>query len=500
MDRGPEESAKVSAKGKRPDGSGGGPAGDDSWLQTLAQISPVAIFRSDAVGRCVYVNGHWSELTGISEAEALGEGWVNGLHPEDAPRVVAEWRRACAEGRNFRMEYRYRRADGRVCWVFGQARELRNAQGRITGYIGVAMDITELRAMREELQRSQAALEERVRERTAQWEHMALIVAASLDGIISSDLAGCIVSWNAAAERIFGYTADEMIGRTTFELTPPERIEEAKKLKRQVQGGKRVDSFETVRMARSGELIEVELSLFPLRNAAGKIVGTSAIVRDVREKKMAERRLRQLSGRLLQVQDEERRRLARELHDSTAQSLGALTVNLSLLTGRAADLAAQKRAELLTESLALAESIARELRTHAYLLHPPLLDERGLPAALRWLAEGLAARSGLAIDVKVAANLGRLPEAVERTIFRIAQESLANVHRHAKSPTAGLRLRRKKGGLELEVRDAGCGLPRKVSGRVGVGIAGMRERVAQLGGTLEIRSDAGGTIVTARIP
>jgi PAS domain S-box-containing protein len=329
---------------------------------------------------------------------------------------------------------------------------------------------------------------------------MAKIVAASADAIVSSDLSGGIVSWNQAAETIFGYTAEEMIGKTSFVITPPERLEEARMIKEHARRGERVDHLETFRVARSGELIEVAMSVFPLRDAAGVVSGTSAVMRDIREQKKAERRLRQISGRLLTVQDEERRRLALELHDSTAQSLAALSINLSLLHQDDGSAPPAKRATWVADSLALAEGIARELRTHAYLLHPPLLDERGLPAALRWFVEGFAARSGIDVELAIAPEIARLPEPVEMTIFRVVQESLSNVHRHAKSATARIRLARAGGWITVEICDDGCGMARDLSESVGVGIAGMRERLAHLGGVLTMESSPSGTAVKARIP
>lgn len=473
---------------------------DFSWLQLLGQISPVGIYRADARGRCIYANDRWCELTGLTREKALGTGWEAALHPEDAGKVAAEWHRSCLAGEHFRMEYRYLRPSGRVVWVFGQAIEERAPDGTITGYVGTSTEITELRMIREELHRSHTELEVRVLKRTAELEHMAQIVAASGDAIISSALSGSIVSWNSSAERIFGYSAAEMVGKTTFVITPADRLDEARSLKQRVWEGERIDNLETVRVARSGELIEISLSLFPLCAPDGRVIGKSAIVRDIREQKKAERRLHQLSGRLLRVQDEERRRLARELHDSTAQSLAALAVNLSLLNNHAATLSEEKRTALLADGLDLAETIGRELRTHAYLLHPPLLDERGLPAALRWLAEGFAARSGIAVDLDLSPLLSRLPDEVELTVFRVVQESLSNVHRHARSPTARITLGQEGTRVLLEVRDAGSGLSKAPEDCIGVGIAGMRERVAQLGGSLTLKTSPTGTTVTVLIP
>lgn len=501
MERTGEEILSASAELERIRESGGVPGWDDpDWVESFARLSPVAIIRADVQGRVTYVNECWEKLSGFSLEVALGDEWERAVHPEDVPWIRENWAEAVRLGVPCRTEFRYVWPNGKIVWVLGQTVEHRDRQGSLLGYISTVTDISELHRMREELQDSHAQLEVRVLKRTAELEHMAMIVAASGDAIISTAIAGTIISWNRAAERIFGYSAAEMIGKTTFMITPADRLNEAKSLKQRVRQGERIDDFETVRVARSGELIEISLSLFPLCDPDGRVIGTSAIVRDIREQKKTERRLHQLSGRLLQVQDEERRRLARELHDSTAQSLAALAVNLALLNNHAANLSEEKRTALLADGLDLAEMIGRELRTHAYLLHPPLLDERGLSAALRWLAEGFAARSGIAVDLDLSPHLSRLPEQVELAVFRVVQESLSNIHRHAKSPTARITLGQKGMLVLLEIRDAGSGLSKAPEDCIGVGIAGMRERVAQLGGTLKIETSPAGTTIAALIP
>lgn len=501
MERAGEESASASAEIERTCARRSVPAGVGfEWLESFARLSPVAIFRVDAEGRCTYVNERWVQLSGYPMEAALGDEWQRAVHPEDVPRIQREWQEAVRQGTPYRTEVRYVQPGGKIVWVLAETVEHRDAHGSLLGYISTVTDISELRCVREELQRTRELLEQRVRERTALCEQMALTMAASGDAIMTADLSGKIVNWNAAAETIFGYSAAEMIGRTTFAVTPADRLGEAEALKARVRGGERVDCLETVRVARSGELIEVALSLFPLRNADGVIVGMSGIARDIRGQKKAERRLHQISGRLLRLQDEERRRFARELHDSTAQSVAALALNLSLLHHQGADLPEERRAELVADCLTLAEGVGRELSTHAYLLHPPLLDERGLGAALRWLVSGFAKRSGLAVEIEIDPRVGRLPAALELTIFRVVQESLTNVHRHAKSPTAGVGLRVEDDAIVVEVRDAGCGLPREGEDCIGVGIAGMRERLAQIGGALTIESSSAGTHIIGRIP
>lgn len=212
--------------------------------------------------------------------------------------------------------------------------------------------------------------------------------------------------------------------------------------------------------------------------------------------------LRTLSTSLIQMQDDERRRIARELHDSAGQILVALKLNLAQLEPNAEHL--DPRTSRLGECLALIDQLTKELRTISHLLHPPLLDELGLISAVRWYVEGFADRSKIPVALELSSDFGRLPRELETTIFRIVQECLTNIHRHSGSSTAAIRITRDSEHIELEVRDFGKGIPgaRGSTGPItpGVGIQGMRERVRQLNGTLEIHSNKGGTIVLVRLP
>ena len=220
----------------------------------------------------------------------------------------------------------------------------------------------------------------------------------------------------------------------------------------------------------------------------------------------ANQSLRDLTARLLHFQDEERRRIARELHDSVGQTLAALSMNLSSVGADIRRLT--KTAAAVEDSEALVKEMTTGIRTISYLLHPPLLDEAGLTSAFRWYVEGLTARSEIRVDLEVPDNFGRLPKDLETAIFRVVQECLTNVHRHSGSPAAEIRLSRSASDVQLEVRDEGKGIPpEKLSemssnGAPGVGIRGMRERIHQLGGSLEIGSAGSGkgTVVLVTLP
>lgn len=213
--------------------------------------------------------------------------------------------------------------------------------------------------------------------------------------------------------------------------------------------------------------------------------------------------LRQLTIKLLQSQDEERRRFARNLHDSIGQHLTGLKLNLEMMKtlGRQ-----PTRPELLSECLRAVEECLKETRTISYLLHPPLLDEAGFESAARWYVDGFAQRVGIEATLTLPENMERLPRSVELALFRILQESLTNVHRHSGSPTVDIDVKVDANRVTLAVRDAGQGIPKHILERflevgvAGIGLAGMRERVADLGGELRVQSNGKGTILIATIP
>lgn len=214
--------------------------------------------------------------------------------------------------------------------------------------------------------------------------------------------------------------------------------------------------------------------------------------------------LRELSGSLLRLQDEERRRLAREFHDSTAQKVVAIGINIAVAEQEADRLSDQARSAL-QECLHLVDETGREIRTISYVLHPPLLDEAGLASALRSLAGGFSKRSGIRVQLEVDERWERATADEELALFRVAQECLGNIQRHSGSPTARISLAASNEAISLEVEDHGKGIPREIldgrkTGTLGVGISGMRERLRQLGGTLEIQSGSTGTLVRAVVP
>jgi len=249
-----------------------------------------------------------------------------------------------------------------------------------------------------------------------------------------------------------------------------------------------------------------------VRDQAGRplrVYGTNADITEHRraEAELARRaqQLETLSARLLQSQDEERRRIARELHDTTAQNLVALRMDLSALKRSAAASDPPART-IIEESIALTESAIAEIRTLSYLLHPPMIEEAGLLPSLRWYVHGFQERSGIAVTLDLPDELKRLPIATETALFRIIQEALTNIRRHSGSRVAGIRMEREPGMLMVDIRDDGRGVPLQLRGdetvlaAAGVGIASMRERARELGGSMNVQSDDRGTAIEIRLP
>ena len=374
---------------------------------------------------------------------------------------------------------------------------------------------------------------------------LAAIIDSSEDAIISKTLQGVITSWNRAAERLFGYTAKEAIGQPVTMIIPLDRRDEETKILARLRQGERIEHFDTVRVRKDGTKLEISLTISPVRDADGKIVGASKIARDISARKRVERelheseqrfrtladaldtqvqfrtqellrrnaeilqksdQLRELSGRLMSTQDAERRRIARDLHDSAGQNLAALAIVVARIEHEAKSDPA-RLSETVKDVRDLIEDLSQEIRTTSYLLHPPMLDEFGLSSALGCYLEGLRQRSGLSIELNIPADFGRLAPEVELAIFRVVQEALTNIHRHSGSKTAVIRITREPDKIYAEVQDHGRGMSPERFAAVqsqgvgaGVGIRGMRERVRQAHGELTVDSNALGTTITAVFP
>ena len=338
-----------------------------------------------------------------------------------------------------------------------------------------------------------------------------VLVETMNEGAATLDIQGQVLYTNAHLAEMFEVHLEKFIGTPfTDQVSPGERAKLQALLS---EGAQRETKGEIRLQSIAGRARLIRLSLSPMKSTGLQAVALVATeLTELAEANDAlrsnEEALRQLSGRLLQLQDDERRRIARDLHDITGQRLAVLGISLSQVQ-RAKPLLKDANAQkLISDCLVYTKQISEEIRTLSYVLHPPLLDELGLNSAIRWYTKGFESRTGIHVEIEVPANLQRLPPDVEVTLFRIMQESLTNVHRYSGSATAFVRVLSSDSQVTLTVGDHGKGmrsdLPEAVvSGEtevLGVGIQGMRERMRQLSGSLDIQSRPNeGTVVTATV-
>ncbi|SPE51226.1 hypothetical protein SBV1_130095 [Verrucomicrobia bacterium] len=465
-------------------------------LELVLATLPVGVAVTNRTGDILLVNAASKRIWGnviVSGPERRAQS--KGFWHDSGKRIApADWAsvHALSEGRTSLNELiDIETYDGQRKTILNSSAPIRTPGGVIVGAVIVNEDVT-----------AQVRAQDALRESETKFRVLANGTASAI-AIYQGDHYRYV---NPAFQAMTGYSEAELLGMNFWDVAHPEfrELVRTRGLARQ-RGNHPPVRYEFKILAKSGEERWLDFTdgviEFQGRPAA---LGTAL---DVTERKLAEESLRQLSGRLLQLQDEERRRLARELHDSTAQKLAVLLLRLRRLAAQASALEAGAR-ESLAECHTLAEQCANEVRTFAYLLHPPLLEELGLAGAVRDYADGFTQRSGVRVDLEVSSNLERLPREKELALFRVLQESLANVHRHSGSKTVSIRLTQSDSAIRLEVKDTGRGLELKngpASGekqpsKLGVGIAGMRERLRQLGGRLELESGPLGTTVRASLP
>ena len=474
----------------------------------LAQVAAqIGTWEWDSDGKNTSLSSELHHMFGTEASDPDHvQTWKSRVLAEDMPKVQAAMQESLKTG-SMEFEYRYQDPQRGLRWFYCKGRRFTEGDTRL---FGVVLDITERKQIAEALRNAHEELEARVQQRTAELQRRTEEVSAQADllnlandAIFVRTLDDKITYWNQGAERLYGWSRAEVLQKTPHQILRTEFPQPFEEIKAQLLRDGQWQG-ELTHSKRDGSRITVASRWSMWWSPEGKPLGFLEVNSDITERKRAEEGLRTISGRLLQMQDDERRRIARELHDSAGQTLVALDMNLASIQREAKQLSPQAL-KTCSESLDLVKELSRELRTISHLLHPPLLDEAGLPSAVRWYVEGFAERSKIRVNLDLDANLGRLSSECETAIFRIVQESLTNIHRHSGSPTASISISRTRRQVRLEVHDQGKGISvqkQRNSGSMkrGVGIQGMNERVRQLGGRLQINSGKGGTSVVAILP
>jgi len=455
-------------------------------------VRDYAIILLDLQGRICSWNEGARLIKGYQPEEIIGESMFRFYtEPDRRRRHPAQLlKRAELEGRVEEEGWRVRK-DGTLFWADVVITALRDEAGRLRGYAKVTRDLTER-------MRSEASLRESQERLRAIYDHNPSIM-------FLKDPQGRYLDCNPPFEAFLGQPRSRILGKTDADLLPPEQAEQFMANDRRVLSAGRPMSFEEIAIHPDGPRISI-VSKFPLRNVEGRVYALGGIVTDITDRKSAEESLRRLSIRLLQLQDEEQERIARELQQGVAQTLDALRAQLAVVRS-SGTLFDWKTSEALDKCLGLAKEASTDVRTLSRFLYPSLLDDAGLVEALRWFAGSVSQRSGIKVVLDAGAKFGRLSREAERSLFRVAQESLVNIQRHSGSPVATIRVTEDAYAIRLEVRDEGRGLPDASSSKnpgakssMGSGIRGMIERMRLLGGHLEIDSAGGGTTVRAILP
>ena len=488
-------------------------------LSLAMQSSATGMFDWDIVNQTIVWSPEILQLYGMKEGETGGryEDWLECVLPEDREKADAVIQSAMQTGK-YNLEFRFRRRnDGEVRWANGRGVVSHDASGKPVRMLGINMDITERKEAEEALEQNE--------------ELFRLTFENAAVGIAHVGLDGRWLHINRRMAEITGFTEEQLLTSDFQSITHPDDLKaELEFVNRLLAGEIKKYRIEKRYRRRDNSTVWVDLFVSLLQKEDGSPDHFLSIVTDITARKQAEEAiqrsreeleqkvrdrtwelaaanasLRELSGRLLQLQDNERRKFARDLHDSVGQLVAALSMNVGAIAshGDSHDL---KLRQLHKDSQELIQEITKEIRTLSHLLHPPLLDEIGLLSALRWYTDGFTQRSGIATNLEIPNELARMSADLEIAIFRVVQECLTNAHRHSGSSSVTVRLACLDQELRVEIEDHGSGIPDEKlkefesTGLPGVGLRGMRERLRQLGGSLEIISNGKGTIVRGKVP
>jgi PAS domain S-box-containing protein len=467
-------------------------AESEARFRSLADSAPVLIWMSGPDKGCTYLSKGWLDFTGRTLAQELGNGWAEGVHPDDLAQCMSIYESAFDARREFSMEYRLRRHDGQYRWVWDRGIPRFASDRTFFGYIGCADDITDRRRIEQALHASES------RYRT--------LFEKANDAIFLENEDDEIVAVNQRACDLLGYSREELLAMKVPDLQAPEVKGQLGTVIKAELTNHRDHVFEGLDVHRNGTRIPVEIANSTIDDNGRRLV--LSIVRDVTQRRRAEEELREnqrelqlLSGQLLKAQEMERRRIARELHDDLNQDLSLLSVELDLLGQKPPDSAEQlcSRTRALSARVKQLSSVVHGL---SHQLHPAKLEQLGLVPAVQGLCRELSQSYGLPIDFSHEEVPQEVPFDLALCLYRIAQEALQNVIKHSGASRAELRLFRTDGTMALQIMDDGVGFDTSlVNTKEGLGLASMRERLRLLHGEIAIaRRPSGGTQIVVKVP
>jgi len=466
-------------------------------MQTLS----VASYSAMASGNfeVLWVSDNIDVISGFPSTAFLQDAdfWVSRIHPVDRERVLRAFQRLPETG-TVHVEYRWQIAEGTYRWFLDNAVLQKSPDGTASEIVGIWLDITRQKEIEDQLRQTN--------------EQLTALIHASPVGIVILDAVGNCRLWNPAAERIFGWREDEVLGRP-LPTVAPEQSDEHRSLRELVMKDEAFTDLEVVRYKKDGTPVYISLSTAPLRDPSGTICGVLGLMADMTQRKQvgldlsqSRDQLRALATRLVSVREEEGTRIAREVHDELGQAMTSLKLDLSWMARRLSiPETSVSRGQLLDRvrgTMQLLEVTIQTVRTIATELRPPVLDELGLAAALDWQTRDFEKRTGIRCEWSMPLTPIPIGPDQATALFRIYQEILTNVVRHAQASNIRIRYNISAGWFVLEVCDNGRGISDSIlANRNSLGLLGMRERAVQWGGDISILGAEGkGTTVTVRVP
>ena len=480
-------------------------------FQLVSDTIGTGVIRCSRDLRYLWVNARYAEWIGRPASEIVGHSMIEILG-EDVCRKLRPYLDRVLEGHpvTFEQQLDFKGLGRR--WILASYTPTFEPNGTTDGWVTCVVDITDQK------------------HRDAERVKQAGLLDLSFNAVILRDMEDRITYWNKGAEELYGWTREQALGQVTHTLLqtkfpgPLEVIHERFKNEGRWQGelshickdGRLVTVISRWALTQDPDtnsdlIMEANINITPTKEAEKQLqilVQTleTRIAERTQELEQATEKLRELSGKLLRTQDEERRRIARELHDGVGQLLAAMNMNFSNLKNETDGLG-KEACRYVEENITLVEQASQEIRTISHLLHPPLLDVMGLESALRWYVDGYSERSKITVEMDLTSGFSDgLPRDFALSLFRVVQECLTNIHRHSESASAHIAVRRSSGEITLAISDDGKGIPLEMQSKIssgassGVGLRGIRERIRQFGGRLEVHSGEGGTQVIATLP
>ncbi|MDH4219426.1 MAG: PAS domain S-box protein [Candidatus Aminicenantes bacterium] len=508
-------------------------------FQRLVQVSPVGIFRTDSRGDYIYVNERWQEIAGMSMEQALGGGWSTAIHPEDRDHVVAEWFASAQNKTPFRLEYRFRRPDGTLTWVVGQATAEEDDHGQVTGYVGTITDLSKRKQAEEALSRAYNELEIQVQKRTKKVSEINRLLMIEIgerkrieEALRKSEIKyrtvadntydwewwresdGNFIYISPSCKRITHHEADEFMKDPDLLVRIIHPDDRLPFIRHNIEGERKTEpgELEFRICLPDGSIRWLAHVCQPVLDEHGRVLGRRGTNRDITPEKQAdeelresEQQLRYLSSQLLRVQEKERRRISRELHDELGGALAVLKLRLSFVKRNLQ----REQKELRDEcqrNLKHIDEVLENMDRLSRDLSPSILEDIGLTPALRWLVDKFVENYKIKV-VSDIIDLGfLLPRDSHIMIYRIFQEALTNIGKHAHAKNVSFKIAKNEHRICLSLKDDGRGFDvksanAKEASEKGLGLTTMKERARMLGGSLDLWSEKGkGTRITLSIP